>query len=161
MFYPKVLFIVVAVIIGANAYPTGAPVDVCESMAPGHHGKPQTGEFPYEILIEKPDLKAGESTSVTIRAKEGHQFRGYMMQARTENKPIGVFTVPDSNSHTLDCGTGKANTVTQSNAKDKKELTVTWTAPENFKGKVIFYVTIVKVYDVFWVAHPSSPVNVS
>ncbi|CAH1388793.1 unnamed protein product [Nezara viridula] len=161
MYSTKVLFTVVAVIAGIRAYPTGAPTDVCETMAPGHGAVPQNGQFPYDIVIEKPDLKGGESTTVTIIGKDGHQFRGYMMQARSENKPIGKFTVPDNNSHTLDCGTGTANTVTQSNAKDKNKVTVTWTAPQNFKGKVVFYVTVVKVFDVYWVAHPSSPVKIS
>ncbi|XP_014270444.2 putative defense protein 3 [Halyomorpha halys] len=159
---PKVLFLFVAVIATGSAYPTGAPTDVCETMAPGHGAVPQASPFPYDIVIEKPDLKGGETTKVTIRGKEGIPFRGYMMQARSEDKkPIGVFTAPDSSSHTLDCGSGKANTVTQSNANDKKEVSVIWKAPKAFKGKVVFTVTVVKVFDIYWVAQPSSAVKIS
>ncbi|MCH1927560.1 hypothetical protein L6232_22445, partial [Shewanella sp. C31] len=99
MYSSKVLLIFVAALASINAYPTGAPGgDVCETMMPGHGFPPQNSPFPYDIVIAKPDLKGGESTTVTIRAQEGQKFRGYLMQARREdNKPLGTFTVPDSN----------------------------------------------------------------
>ena len=65
-FFPALLNTLLAAV-AIQGYSTGAPVEVCDSMMPQHGKQPQQTPLPYDIIIEKPKLKGGESTIVTIK----------------------------------------------------------------------------------------------
>jgi len=46
-----------------NAYPNGAPAQVCQSMLPNHGAAPQTSARPYTISVEPMSYSSG--TTVT------------------------------------------------------------------------------------------------
>jgi hypothetical protein len=73
------------------AYKSGAPETVCDSMVPEHHSKPKSEPSPYTITLTTLNIKAGESLNVTLSGNDNTKFRGYFIQARVGNTPIGKF----------------------------------------------------------------------
>ncbi|CAH1388792.1 unnamed protein product [Nezara viridula] len=160
--YFSALLVTLLAAVAVRAFPTGVPPSVCESMMPGHGVPPQTSPSPYDIIIEKTNLQRGQSTKITIKGQKDATFRGIFVQARGDkDTPIGRFTVSDNDGKLLDCGEGEENAVSHINASDKKEITVVWTAPKDYKGEVIIYLTTVKVFDIFWVKQKSAPITIS
>lgn len=87
------------------AFKSGAPETACESMLPEHHSTPRSEPSPYTITPKKSNIKAGESIEVTLSGTDNTKFRGYFIQARVGNTPIGKFeTGPEINL--VDCGSG-------------------------------------------------------
>jgi Reeler domain len=41
----------------------------CSSMTPQHHVDPQKTPFPYDIIISKSKIRAGDSVDVVIKGK--------------------------------------------------------------------------------------------
>nr|Q0Q028.1 RecName: Full=Putative defense protein 3; Short=DFP-3; Flags: Precursor [Antheraea mylitta]ABG72706.1 putative defense protein [Antheraea mylitta] len=151
---------VVSALALTSAYPTGAPSSTCVSMRPGHLADPQPLPAPYTISTPVNTMKAGDSIEVTISGNTPDDFfRGILLQARQGDNIVGKWTVKDDFSKLLDCGEPD-NAVTHANSVDKTTVSYIWTAPEDFVGDVVFLVTIVKVYETFWVAIPSAPVTV-
>ena len=74
-----------------NGFKTGAPETVCEDMEPQHHSKPQTEKSPYSIKVSQKTIKAGEKVTVTLEGNSGTNFKGFFIQARVGNTPIGKF----------------------------------------------------------------------
>lgn len=92
-----------------NAYSKGAPAGACEDMTPQHHVDPQTSPVPYNFLLSKNAIKAGDTVQLTIKGKSANdKIKGLMVQARVGNTPIGKFSVPSNSAYvqTLDCGNG-------------------------------------------------------
>nr|XP_024215183.1 putative defense protein 3 [Halyomorpha halys] len=160
MYLPTIAAVLLIAVASVHGNATGAPADACEDLTPQHGADAQKTRSPYIIDIEKNGIKAGGSTKVTIKGKTGEQFKGFIMQARVGRTPVGKFSTTDKNTKVVDCGTAKENTVTHTNPDNKKEVTVTWTAPKNLKEQVIFYLSVVKEGQVFWVAQKSRTLNV-
>lgn len=97
--------------------------------------------------------------SVTLRALDDTEFKGYIVQARDGEDTIGEFEVPNKDDgKTLDCPGGTLvrfaffylfpvilsnvfklkNAVTHSSRDKKKSVTFRWTAPDDFSGSVTF-----------------------
>nr|AIC33904.1 defensin [Antheraea pernyi] len=151
---------VVSALALTSAYPTGAPSSTCVSMRPGHLAEPQPHPGPYSITTPVNTMKAGDSIEVTISGNTPEDFfRGILLEARQGDKIVGTWTVNDDFSQLLDCGE-PGNAVTHANSVDKLTVSYLWTAPEDLEGDAVFLVTIVKVYETFWVALPSAPVKV-
>jgi hypothetical protein len=74
-----------------TAFKSGAPESVCDTMIPEHHSTPQTEPSPYTITPSKLKIKAGDSVQVTLSGTDNTKFRGYFIQARVGNTPIGKF----------------------------------------------------------------------
>lgn len=147
-----------------HGYRSGAPAFVCESMTPGHNSlPPQTQASPYTIAVAKPQTE-NSKVKVIISAPSGEMFAGFFVQARvnpTDVNSVGSFTQVPINAHTVNCGAGTDNGVTQADNSEKKSIEVEWEAPPDFEGSVRFVGTVVKNYTTFWTKLQSDPVQVA
>lgn len=92
----KYCIVVLAACVGvALSYSTGAPTEACQNLTPQHGPvQPRTTPFPYNILLSKTGVAAGETIKVTIQGKsKENKIAGFMIQARDGSLPIGQFGV--------------------------------------------------------------------
>ncbi|XP_069674373.1 putative defense protein Hdd11 isoform X2 [Periplaneta americana] len=141
------------------AYKSGAPETVCDSMIPDHHSTPKTTPSPYTISVSKNSIKAGESVQVTLAGAKNTQFKGYFIQARVGNTPIGKFD-KGAEINLVNCGGGVATAATHTDNNDKGKITLTWTAPDGLSESVKFRVTFVQTGADYWVGQESEPITV-
>lgn len=75
-----------------EGYSGGAPSEACEDMLPQHGAPAQTKESPYTLTPNRKSVKAGESITLTLAAKDSSKFKGFMIHAVDNNgTPIGSF----------------------------------------------------------------------
>ncbi|XP_075528375.1 defense protein l(2)34Fc-like [Dermacentor variabilis] len=133
------------------AYPSGAPVGVCNSELPKHGGaEPQATQSPYAIQATPTSINQGGR--VTVQVYGSTPFKGVILTARdvhTSQLLQGTFT-PDAQTKTLDCPGGNANAITHNSRDEKTQVVVTWTAPAGYTGQVYFSATVVQSSYVFW-----------
>lgn len=106
-----VVLVSVGIPLMVQGYSNGAPAEECSSMTPRHHVDPQKSAAPYDFIIDKKFIRAGESVTVTLKGRSNDDdFKGLLVQARVGDTPIGVFDVSPSRQfiQTLDCGSGRA-----------------------------------------------------
>jgi hypothetical protein len=103
--YRLCVFLLIAIPAHIIAYKTGAPETVCDSMIPEHHSTPKSEPSPYTITPNKFKVKAGEPVEVIISGTDSTKFRGYFIQARVGNTPIGTFQ-PGPEINLVNCGGG-------------------------------------------------------
>lgn len=102
MRYESLLVLLVA-LSAASAYSGGAPVDTCEDMTPKHPKAARDSKtFPYKVSINSNEIKKGEKAEITI---SGGDFKGFLLQVRDGDKPVGAFNIPDHHRYakTIDC----------------------------------------------------------
>ncbi|XP_053677551.1 putative ferric-chelate reductase 1 homolog [Anopheles nili] len=150
----------------SSGLPNGAPTSVCDTMLPFHGGgiPPLTTKTPFLVTPQSTVIGSGQTLKLDIESFPANiVFKGYMIQARQANPPnavVGQFISTDEAAIKLiDCQ-GKEDTATHTSTSPKQELTLEWTAPEDFVGDVIFNATIAQDYDKFWVGIPSERVRV-
>jgi Reeler domain len=93
-----------------QGYSSGAPAEECSSMTPRHHVDPQKGPSPYDIILDKKAIRAGESVLITIKGRKSDDvIKGLLVQARVGDTPIGSFDVSPSREYIqiLNCGSGR------------------------------------------------------
>jgi len=91
----------------ATAFKSGAPVDACDSMLPDHHQTPQSSPLPYTVTVNKKTVKAGDKVTIVIAGgKDVKDFKGFLVQARVGNNPVGRFSAGEG-VQTIDCKTGE------------------------------------------------------
>lgn len=93
-----------------QGYSAGAPAEECHTMTPRHHVDPQRGPAPYDIILDKKYIKAGDQVRVTIRGRTpDDSFKGLLVQARIGDTPVGSFDVSPSRQYiqTLSCGSSR------------------------------------------------------
>lgn len=100
------VFVTVALICAipsAYSYSAGAPEGACGDMIPQHHTDPQASTPPYKLLLSSKQLKGDKDESVRVIIKgnsAGDTIKGFMIQARIGDKPVGKFEVPtESRKH--------------------------------------------------------------
>ncbi|KAJ6649690.1 putative defense protein Hdd11-like [Pseudolycoriella hygida] len=152
----KVLFICLTTIAAANAFSAGAPDLACFDMVPQHHVDPQSSKSPYLVKLSKNQLKSGDQVDVTIHGlKQSDTIKGFMMQARVGDTPVGKWLVKknDSYGQPLSCGKGIDNAVTHKkiDGDGPNSLTFTWQAPPDLEAHVTFRATVALNGGVFWV----------
>ncbi|CAG2171355.1 unnamed protein product [Oppiella nova] len=145
-----------------HCYPGGAPS--CKTSMPSHDKiKAKTGKSPFTLVATAPKALAnGDKTlTVTITGSGGKSFKGFQVTARVPNTSttIGKFTAT-ADSKLLTCSS-TSNAVTHKDNDEKTSVTLTWTAPKKFKGKVEFRATVVKEYKEFYTNVRSSQVTIS
>ena len=90
----------------AYSYSAGAPEGACGDMTPQHHVDPQESTPPYKLLL----TSNGDKVHVTIKGNgAGDTIKGFMVQARLGDKPIGKFEVPTTSrkhAQPLSCSGG-------------------------------------------------------
>lgn len=94
-----------------NANSIGAPEAACFDQIPQHHVDPQSSTAPYGVHLSKTQLRSGEKTEVTIHGlKKSDTIKGFMIQARVGETPVGRWVVDKNNAYgqPLNCGNGIA-----------------------------------------------------
>ncbi|CRL00397.1 CLUMA_CG013664, isoform A [Clunio marinus] len=159
-----VVLVAVGIPMMVQGYSSGAPAEECSTMTPRHGVEPQTGPSPYDIILDKNNIRAGETVGITIRGRSNDDtFKGLLVQARVGDTPIGSFDVSPSRQYiqTLSCGNGRNNAVTHKKIdQGVHEVKLYWIAPSKLAERVNFYFTVAKNGGVFWVAQKSETLNV-
>ncbi|XP_075213942.1 reeler domain-containing lethal (2) 34Fc [Lycorma delicatula] len=158
----KILFVVTVLYIGVlqvHAYSTGAPKEVCEDLFPQHAEDPQIDGFPYTIKANTTKIRPSDAVRVTISSDKGIKFKGFIIQARVGDIPVGKFE-PAANVKLLDCHVGKKNSATHTSADEKTSVTLVWVAPPKLEEDIKFTATVAKNGAVFWVARKSEKIKV-
>jgi len=96
-----VLVGMVAVVYGNSS---GAPKEACGDMIPQHHTPPQKSKSPYTVNANF--NKGNGLVKITIRGPE--PFKGFFVQGRVGDQPVGSFVNPPKNVKIIDCGSGRA-----------------------------------------------------
>lgn len=114
MFCHKIIMIaMICAIPSAYSYSAGAPDLACADMTPQHHVDPQVSEAPYKLILSSDKLTADQTVDIKIQGNSaGDTIKGFMIQARIGDKPVGQFTVKSKkHSQLLDClgGAGVSN----------------------------------------------------
>lgn len=128
----------------SQASPNGAPQrdDVCSDMLPLHGANSQPLPAPFELIASENDIKGGERLKITIKNSGSATFKGFLLQARTDerNEIVGEFYgIAQSEPFNFrDCALKSHNTVTHANNNPKQNLTFEWKAPNDFEGKIYF-----------------------
>ncbi|KAG4066395.1 hypothetical protein HA402_007031 [Bradysia odoriphaga] len=162
----KVILLCLTAVVATNAYSAGAPEGACFDMIPQHHVDPQSTNAPYTVSLSKNLIRTGDKVEITIQGvKRSDTIKGFMIQARVGESPVGRWLVDknDSYGQTLDCGKGSGNAVTHKkiNGDGVEKLTFTWQAPEKLTEKVQFRATIALNGGVFWVGVVSDYLSVA
>jgi hypothetical protein len=178
-----VALLAVGIPLVVHGYISGATENECSSMTPLHGIDVQNTPSPYDITMDKKSIKAGETIVITIKGRtKDDNFKGLLVLAKVGDTPIGSFDVSSSANliQTLNCGGSKnvnwtvrlfslasisnhkfQNAVTHKKfANDIQQVSFKWTAPPSLKEKVIFFATVVKNFEVFWVAQKSEALNI-
>lgn len=111
MFYSTIVTVaLVCIIPGVYSYSAGAPETACVDMTPQHHVDPQPSEPPYKLILSNDKLRAAQNESVDFKIQgngAGNTIKGFMVQARIGDKPVGKFTVKSKkHAQLLNCSGG-------------------------------------------------------
>lgn len=107
------MFVRVFILIACVALPTawgysdGAPNSACGDMTPQHGVNPQQSPAPYKLLLSTDTVRAGGEVELELKGNgKGDLIKGFLVEARVGNKPIGKFKVSPNNklAQTLNCG---------------------------------------------------------
>ncbi len=112
-------------VVATNAYSTGAPDEACFDMVPQHGVNPQSSKAPYEVKLSKTQLRSGDRIDVTINGlKRGDTIKGFMVQARVGQTPVGKWLVDKNYAYgqPLDCGNGSGVSFNNLFIKNRKRF---------------------------------------
>lgn len=157
-----ILSLVAGVLLSVDGYGIGAPDAACQEMLPGHQEKPQVGEPPARMNVSTRMVKPGGTVELVLQAVEA-KFMGFIIQVRDAANPdiqVGSFVAED-NAKYMTCGRGIHNSLTHRTSEPKQNVTVTWRAPSDFQGEVLFVYTVLKDYNTYWVKQKAARVRVS
>jgi len=135
-------------------------------MTPGHLFDAQTKPSPFVTQPEKTSVETNGKLKIILHSPEAQElFKGYLLIAvdADTQKPVGSFGLPKSASDakTKSCQGTTQNMVTHTDNTPKSSVGVTWNAPKNWEGTVIFKTTFVQDFSTFWVKESSVPVRVT
>lgn len=143
-----------------TGYSLGAPDTTCDDLIPAHGPPSQTTPPPYTITPSAVEVEGGKQMLVTLEAKEGAMFRGFLVQGKSSETGDVVGTFFTTDYKYLNCNNGMNNAVTHQGPADKDKVTLTWEPPSDFAGDVVFTGTFVQTKNVFWVGVTSEKVTV-
>merc|ERR1712212_946948 len=114
---------VVACLAGVvHGYGTGAPLNACGTLVPGH-GVDFSTNTDYSLKVTEGQ---GFST-VTVSSVTGVPFKGFMVQAFDRNgNAVGAFAKAPQ---TIDCGGAPQSAATHDNPADKTSVSLEWVGP--------------------------------
>ncbi|XP_035688990.1 putative ferric-chelate reductase 1 isoform X1 [Branchiostoma floridae] len=158
------LVVVASLLSGGEAYGTGAPLSACTSQQPGHYGfTAQTSASPYSLTVSSSEYTPGQTLTVQIT---GADFQGFLIQARKvgTTTAVGFFTSLPSGTKSNNCDNAVAsgdNTATHSSTAAKRDLTLTWSAPENQAGQgtIEFVATVAQQKATYWMGITSAQLS--
>ncbi|CAG9840066.1 unnamed protein product [Diabrotica balteata] len=145
------VMVVFSLVLEANCFPDGAPVDACVKprVNQPYHGqaRPQSPETnPFQVLQSEADYGPGTQITVTIQGVSN--FKGFLIQARdvASNEWIGSWIeTPNTKIHS------ECSAITHADPKPKQSATLVWQAPQNTRGGEVYFTgTVLKEYSEFW-----------
>lgn len=149
-------------------YSTGAPVQTCYDMVPGHSGE-SFDPLPYMTNFNKDTIYSDDILTVTL-SSSNKPFKGFLFMAFKNDsasngaQSIGTFssiTTNDNNVQLMDCSPFYENAVTHANPDAKQTVSFEWIPPEGFDGYVTFKATFVEAFDKdFWSARRVGTIRV-
>lgn len=142
MIFKLIFFCVVLWIQNSLAFPEGGGTSACETLQPNHPPhEPQVTDVPVDVNLSTQSLVQGEIMTITIEARGGFEFRGFMIQARTLTEELEVLGEFDflGNARNVVCESLPPNSVaTHSQPTPKTMIQLNWRAPFNFVGIINF-----------------------
>jgi hypothetical protein len=97
-----VTFLLLATV--ARCYPSGAPLEQCGNMLPGHGVDPITDTPPF-VITYKPADKSNALLVTIASESNSTKFKGFLLEARGkwDGKSIGQWETNVPHTKTLDC----------------------------------------------------------
>lgn len=151
----------------ATSFSHGAPETTCSTLTPNHGVDSQTSVAPFEVIPGKQNVAPGSKITLMIKSSIGAQFKGFIIQARSEtgsDSALGHFTSIPSDTKTMSCSGGNLNaqnTATHTSPDLKTSLQFEWEAPDYYEGPVVFFATVVQNYSTFWTGVKSATIQVT
>lgn len=108
--YLLALCVLVTVAPNTWAFRNGAPAGACESLFPQHGVASKTSAAPYQLTLDRKCIPSGGSALISIQGNTAQdKFKGFIMQARIGDTPIGQFELDPSRktAQTLNCGASR------------------------------------------------------
>ncbi|XP_030832179.1 sushi, von Willebrand factor type A, EGF and pentraxin domain-containing protein 1 isoform X2 [Strongylocentrotus purpuratus] len=136
-----------------QSYSSGAPLDACTTLTPGHGYTPQTSTSPFTITPQFRNYGPSTQMQVNLTTTSGISFKGFMVQARVvgTSTPVGIFSDTSSVGQRINCPGGFANTLTHINNDPKTLVSAMWTGPSDINGADIEFVgTFVNQRAIYW-----------
>lgn len=109
MFARIFIFVACVALPSAWCYSAGAPNTACGDMTPQHGVDPQQSAAPYKLLLSTNSVRSGGDVELELKGNtEGDLIKGFLVQARVGDQPIGQFKVSPNNKYaqTLSCFNG-------------------------------------------------------
>lgn len=109
MFVRVFIFVACIAVPMAWAYSSGAPPSACGDMTPQHGVDAQKSAAPYKLLLSTNQVSSNDEVELELKGNgKGDTIKGFLVQARVGNQPIGQFKVSsgDKNVQTISCGNG-------------------------------------------------------
>ncbi|XP_054282288.1 putative defense protein Hdd11 [Macrosteles quadrilineatus] len=152
-----------------HGYSDGAPEEVCETLIPRHLKPPQNTTSPYRIELSTYEMSSNHIKYNPIGGNQmmnltltGHQaFKGFIIQARMNDRVVGRFEPTPKYYQMLDCCDGVENTATHIENDVKSEVVFKWVPPTKVAGKVWFYASVVRNFDIYWIDITSDPLELT
>ncbi|XP_059169380.1 putative defense protein 3 [Physella acuta] len=127
--------------------------DACQDLTPRHGEAPQPSPPLYKLTFSPNSYKPGQQVYVTVSTcnPESTGFKGFMVQARRadvrqdQTELLGGFTPVDNTRLACD-----DRALVHSDKTLKKIKSFNWTSPSQSVGHVVFRVTFVYSFTVFW-----------
>ncbi|CAH1796555.1 unnamed protein product [Owenia fusiformis] len=138
--------ILLSLVSGVAAFPSGPPIEACEDLRPLHGGSESQPGSPFTINVNVPTYSPGQQVQVTISSSDGQRFKGFMIQARDEaSTVVGTWTnLPTLTKH-MACSYDNS-TVSHSDRLNAAQVSLNWQAPDQSVGNVVFVATFVRNY---------------
>ncbi|KAK2901112.1 hypothetical protein Q8A67_009227 [Cirrhinus molitorella] len=141
-----------------TAFSNGVVTQACSSMTPSHRSNaPSMLVPPYTVTTDVSNYTEGQMITVTLQAN-ATAFRGFLLQARNQNGPVGTFTVMGNDSQLLTCTT-EGSTVSHTSSVNKSTIVAQWKAPNTNNADIQFRATFVQNFSLYWVGVESVPVR--
>ncbi|XP_054162521.1 putative ferric-chelate reductase 1 homolog [Oppia nitens] len=134
-----------------QTFPSGAPVDVCDSLTPRHVGTRalNSNESPY-YLVQSSNNYGDNNIDGRVKGIKvelgGELFKGFIIKAidPLTGKPIGNW-VRFKGTDILPC-----SAITHTNPKSKRQASLIWVPYPGTRGYVQFEATIVRSFDEYY-----------
>ncbi|CAG5123822.1 unnamed protein product, partial [Candidula unifasciata] len=141
-----------------SGFPTGATLELCLTMFPKHMGtQTQLDKNAYIVSTDSVTYMPNQRIKVTVSSSTGNrQFKGVQIRAhRTDlntEEILGAYDtlIPAEKLKVIDCQGKPNSTVTHSNNQTVNKVEATWVAPNLNVGPIVFDVTIVESFYVFY-----------
>ncbi|XP_037033411.1 putative defense protein Hdd11 [Bradysia coprophila] len=163
MIFLKLIFILFTISQLSYAFHNGADDSVCQDMTPSHGPfVPATSPAPFTVTTSVSSISPGQQLTVSItRTNTATALLGFMIQARSTAGTVHGQFLPAQGMRLMGCAP-IGGSATHSVSEQRASITLTWVPPPiGFVGNVVFHVTAVQDFALFWTHVQSGPVAVN